>query len=144
MKKILLIALVSGLSAQVEADSNGVNFYAGISAVGSWTSSDFKMDYDISDTFSKIKAKPWAYHKDSSIGKVGAGFAVGLKKKFENNFFVGGEFDYTLSRAKHHHDFTYLEDREDDITQVGHEDVNGIVSKINVKHGDELALALKF
>ena len=38
MKKILLVALVSGLTAQVEADLNGVNFYAGVSTVGSFTS----------------------------------------------------------------------------------------------------------
>ncbi len=142
MKKILLVALVSGLSAQVEADSSGVNFYAGVSAVGSWTSSDFKMDYDISKDFSNVGAVPHAYHKDNSIGRVGAGFAVGIKKKFGDDFFVGGEFDYTLSRAKHHHDFTYLEDIEADITPV--DEKTGIISRINVKHGDELAFALKF
>ena len=147
MKKILLVALVSGLSAQVEADSSGVNFYAGVSAVGSWTSSDFKMDYEVDTTSSATfkNAVPHAYHKDNSIGRAGAGFTIGVKKKFENNFFVGGEFGYTLSHAKHHHDFTYLEDIEADPTTItpGGEKT-GIISRINVKHGDELALALKF
>ena len=50
--------------------------------------------------------------KDSSIGKVGAGFAVGVKKKFDNDFFVGGEFCYNISRTTHHHDITQKEDLE--------------------------------
>ncbi len=145
MKKILLVALVTGLSAQVEAASNGVNFYAGVSAVGSCTSSDFNMDYEVNDgTPGFPNAKPWAKHKESSIGRVGAGFAVGVKKKFENGFFVGGEFDYTLSRATHHHDFTYREDQEDSILNPDDSKWDGTISQINVKHGDELSLSLKF
>ncbi len=144
MKRVLLVGLVSCLVAQAEAFSNKVNFYAGASVVGSWTSSDFHMDYEINDDNPGFpQAKPWANHKENSIGKVGAGFAVGVKKKFENNLFVGGEFGYTLSRAKHHHDFTYLEDLEDDTHQVT-DKLDNTVSQINVKHGDELSLALKF
>jgi len=141
MKKVLMVAFVSGLSAQVEADSSGVNFYAGVSAVGSWTSSDFKMDYEVNKSGTFANAVPHAYHKDNSIGRVGAGFAVGVKKKFENGFFVGGEFDYTLSRAKHHLGFTYEEDYESPTSGAQPGDT---VSYINVKHGDELALAFKF
>lgn len=138
MKKVLLIALVACSSVQAEqvASSNSVNFYAGASVAGSWTSSDFNMDYEVNtDYFSE--AKPWAKHKESSIGRVGAGFHAGIKKKFNNNLFVAGEFGYTLSRAKHHHDFTDEEDTEIDT-------IGSSMSYINVKHGDELALALKF
>ena len=145
MKKFWLIALVACGSVQAEeaASSNSVNFYAGASVASSWTSSDFKMDYEVNktDVTGFPKAKPWANHKESSIGRVGAGFAVGVKKKFENDFFGGGEFNYTLSRAKHHHDFTFEEDQEDEIAPGKNYD---IISRINVKHKDELSLALKF
>lgn len=142
MKKVLLIALVACSSVQAEqvASSNSVNFYAGASVAGSWTSSDFNMDYEVNKDNSPT-AKPWAKHKESSIGRVGAGFHAGIKKKFNNNLFVAGEFGYTLSRAKHHHDFTYAEDYELEIQGV---DPDNKVSYINVKHGDELSLALKF
>lgn len=141
MKKIVLVALISCLSVQAEevASSSGVKFYAGASVVGSWTSSDFKMDYEINkDNFPGTE--PWAKHKESSIARVGAGFAAGIKKKFENDWFVGGELNYTLSRAKHHHDFVKSEDLEE--ANTGNE--NDIISRINVRHGDELGLSLKF
>lgn len=143
MKKIVLIALVSCLSVQAEenASSNGLKFYAGASAVGSWTSSDFKMDYEINkDNFPN--AQPWAKHKENSIGRVGAGFAAGIKKKFSNNWFIGGELNYTLSRAKHHHDFVGTEDVETDDIFRNHE--NDVISRVNVRHGDEWGLSLKF
>ena len=143
MKKIVLIALVSCLSVQAEevASSNGLKFYAGASAVGSWTSSDFKMDYEVNKVdFSN--AEPYAKHKENSIGRVGAGFAAGIKKKFSNNWFVGGELGYTLSRAKHHHDFVGTEDVETDQVFRNHE--NDVISRVNVRHGDEWGLSLKF
>ena len=141
MKKIVLIALVSCLSVQAEeiASSNGLKFYAGASAVGSWTSSDFKMDYEV-DKDNFPNAQPWAKHKENSIGRVGAGFAAGIKKKFGNTWFVGGELGYTLSRAKHHHDFLVGEDIEID-NHGGHE--NDVISRVNIRHGDEWALSLK-
>lgn len=141
MKKIVLIALVSCLSVQAEevTSSNGLKFYAGASVVGSWTSSDFKMDYEVNkDNFPN--AESGIKHKENSIGRVGAGFAAGIKKKFGNNWFVGGELGYTLSRAKHCHNFTADEDQESDLP----EDRNNIVSHANVRHGDEWALSLKF
>lgn len=140
MKKIVLIALVSCLSVQAEevTSSNGLKFYAGASVVGSWTSSDFKMDYEVNkDIFSY--AKPWAKHKESSIGRVGAGFAAGIKKKFGNNYFIGGELGYTLSRAKHGRDFFEADDTEFDA--VGDTDR---VSRIEIRHGDEWSLSIKF
>lgn len=142
MKKIVLIALVSCLSVQAEenASSNGLKFYAGASAVGSWTSSDFKMDYEVNKV-DFPNAEPYAKHKENSIGRVGAGFAAGIKKKFSNNWFVGGELGYTLSRAKHHHDFLVGEDIEIDNLN-GHE--NDVISRVNIRHGDEWALSLKF
>lgn len=145
MKKVLLIALVACSSVQAEqvASSNSVNFYAGASVAGSWTSSDFNMDYEPVDNLKDI-VKPYANHKESSIGRVGAGFHAGIKKKFKNNWFIAGEFGYTLSRAKHHHDFTYFEDQEDDIGTVDVDKRSQTVSKTNIKHGDELSLALKF
>ncbi len=141
MKKIVLIALVSCLSVQAEeiASSNGLKFYAGASAVGSWTSSDFKMDYEV-DKDNFPNAQPWAKHKENSIGRVGAGFAAGIKKKFSNNWFVGGELNYTLSRAKHHHNFTAAEDMESDLP----ENESVLVSHADIRHGDEWALSLKF
>ena len=142
MKKVLLVALVSCLSAQVEGatSSSDVNFYAGISAVGSWTSSDFRMDYDVNKDQNKFpKAISHAYHKDNSIDRAGLGLHAGIKKKFKNDLFVSGELGYTFSRAKHHHDFTEAEDQEAD-DQYPDE----TISYINVKHGNELALALKF
>lgn len=143
MKKIVLIALVSCLSVQAEetTSSNGIEFYAGASAVGSWTSSDFKMDYEVNkDNFED--AQPWAKHKENSIGRVGAGFAAGVKKKFSNNWFIGGELGYTLSRAKHHHDFLGIEDVE--VTDALGIHANDIISRVSVRHGDEWALSLKF
>lgn len=143
MKKIVLIALVSCLSVQAEenASSNGLKFYAGASAVGSWTCSDFKMDYEVNKV-DFPNAEPYAKHKENSIGRVGAGFAAGIKKKFSNNWFVGGELGYTLSRAKHHHDFLGSEDVEsqDDLDIYA----NDIISRVNVRHGDEWTLSLKF
>lgn len=139
MKKIVLIALVSCLSVQAEetTSSNGMEFYAGASAVGSWTSSDFKMDYEINTDYFP-GTQPWAKHKENSIGRVGAGFVAGIKKKFGNTWFVGGELNYTLSRAKHHHDFVTSEDQESS-GGSGY-----VISRANIKHGDEWALSLKF
>lgn len=143
MKKVLLIALVACSSVQAEqvASSNSVNFYAGASVAGSWTSSDFNMDYEVDPNGAYNDAKTHVTNKDNSIGRVGAGFHAGIKKKFKNNWFIAGEFGYTLSRAKHHHDFTYAEDYESANQGA---DLDDMVSYINVKHGDELALALKF
>lgn len=140
MKKVALLALILCCSAQAEeiASSRGIDFYVGASAVGSWTDSDFKMNYTIDENYFP-NTKPWANHKEYAISRVGAGFTAGIKKKFSNDWFVGGELGYTLSRAKHHHNFTTDEDLESDIT--GNENV--IISRANIKHGDEWALSLK-
>ena len=99
------------------------------------------MDYEVNKVdFSN--AEPYAKHKENSIGRVGAGFAAGIKKKFSNNWFVGGELGYTLSRAKHHHDFVGTEDVETDQVFRNHE--NDVISRVNVRHGDEWGLSLKF
>ena len=140
MKKVVLIALIPCLSVQAEevVSSNGVSFYAGASMVSSWTSSDFKMDYTV-DNFFDIK-NPGSNHKKNSIGRVGVEFAAGVKKKFSNDWFVGSELNYTLSRATHDHDFNEIEAGE---TPEDTADTDRI-SFIQIKHGDEIGISFKF
>ncbi len=144
MKRFVLVALVPCLAAQAEdvASSNGVNFYAGASLIGSLTSSDFKMDYEV-DTDSSASffdSVPCAKHKKSSIARVGVGINAGIKKKFNSDWFIGSDLSYVFNRASHKHDFTMGEDLEVN-DQYG---LDEKISYVDVKHGDEVDLSLKF
>jgi hypothetical protein len=140
-KKIPLAALMLCCSVQAEeiTSSGGIDFYAGVAFVGSWTSSDFKMDYTI-DKYNFRDTKPWANHKENSIGRVGMGLTAGIKKRFENDWFIGGELNYIMSKAKHHHNFL----ESDDIEFKGIENTDRVISYAEIRHGDEWALSLKF
>ena len=135
MKKVAVVALCACFSVQAEAS---VSAYLRAAAIGSLTDSDFDMNYSVNrDKFPG--ANPSANNNKHSIGNVGGEFALGIRTKFKNDWFVGGELNYALKKVKHNRDFTEIEDNEG-ITNADTDKM----SNINLKYQHEYGFSFRF
>lgn len=144
-KLVLFMFLMLGFSAQAEEISDvpqkSWGFYGGADLVNSWTSSDFHMDYSVVDVDEeRSNVGPYANNKKNGISKFGVGLFAGVRKNFQNNYFLSGEISYIFSDTHHKKDFTQSEDAE----RFLNADDSERISYIDVKHGNELGLSLKF
>lgn len=139
MRKIILMSAVLACSSlQADIESKPLAFYAGAGLVGSSTSSDFSMDYQVNgDHFPD--ARPYANHKEKHMGRIGGEVFVGVKSKCKKGWFWAAELSYGFTKNNHKHAFSELEDAEMDYAE---EDPNPI-SNIDVKHGNEIGLVGK-
>ncbi|MCR4623039.1 MAG: outer membrane beta-barrel protein [Alphaproteobacteria bacterium] len=146
MKKLLLLSLVLGFSAQAEDGHVDLQkswwFYGGADLVSSWTSSDFHMDYDYDYNAATAdpETRPYANNKKNNIGRVGVGLFAGARKNFQNSYFLAGEVSYIFSDAHHKHDFPESEDAE----RFYNVTAPDRISYIDIKHGNELGLSFRF
>lgn len=136
MKKVAVVALCACFSVQAEAS---VSAYLRAAAVGLLTNSDFGMHYSIDRGQYPDIGNTSANNKKHSIGNVGGEFALGIRKKFEDDWFLGGELNYSFKKAKHKRDLTPLEDEEGEANGRA-----GRVSYINIKHENEYGFSFRF
>lgn len=154
MKKVAVVALLSCFS--VQAQEGDIRAYLRASINGALTDSEFSMDYEIYDPngYQPVKdlyddssdggnfpgARPFAAHKQHSICRVGAGLSVGIRGRLEDNWFIGGEFNYSWNRVNYQYDFTEAEDAE----CSDHYSGSNRISYIDIKHKDEMGFACIF